>query len=186
VPEFVGPFELLLNSERVIQLTKTGGLHNNAQCLARVKKFTLMASNSFHSLNVSNSWNIPSSRRHVVAQGRKPATCDNCDGDHYAPDCTVPRDEAKIKKAKDDWAARKEKSQQGRGGGGYGGERGGQQHKKWGDNNNSNNNNMGAIQTMEVGLEWHTVATRGCAIASARLAAGITLTLQGFTQIGRA
>ena len=45
---------------------------------------------------------------------------------------------------------------------------------------------MGVIKTMEMGLEWHTVATRGCAIASARLAAGITLTLQGFTQIGRA
>ena len=43
---------------------------------------------------------------------------------------------------------------------------------------------MVVIQAMEMGPEWHTVAIRGCAIASAILATRITLTLQGFTQIG--
>ena len=48
VPEFVGPFELLLNSKRATQLTNTGGLYDNAKYLARVEQTTLMTSNSFH------------------------------------------------------------------------------------------------------------------------------------------
>ena len=50
-----------------------------------------------------------------MSKGKGP--CDNCGGEHYAPDCELPRDEAKIKKAKEERAAR-------RGGGGRGGNRG--------------------------------------------------------------
>ena len=148
VPEFVGPFELLLNSERVTQLENSGDRHDNARCLDRVKKLTLLASNSFHSLNVSNKWNIPSSRRHRHGMAQGHVSCDNCGGDHYAPDCPHPRDEAKIKKAKEDRAARKANAGrgQGRGGGpgrGRGGGRGQQGRQKWGSNNSDNNSGNG-------------------------------------------
>ena len=56
VPEFVGPFELMLNTERVIQLENDGDRHDNRKCPERVNKVTLLASNSLHSLNVSNQW----------------------------------------------------------------------------------------------------------------------------------
>ena len=136
VPEFTGPFGLLLNGERVQALEETSEKYSNSACLERVKKITTLAANSFHSLNVSNQWNIPSNRRHSVAVK---GTCDNCGGDHYAPSCPHPRDEAKIKKAKDARAAS-------RGGGGRGGGRGGRgggrssDRSKWSRNNSNNSN----------------------------------------------
>ena len=54
VPEFVGPFELMLNNERAIQMENDGDRHDDRKCLERVKKLTLLANNSFHYLNVSN------------------------------------------------------------------------------------------------------------------------------------
>jgi len=106
VPEFVGPFTLLLNTERVQQLENSAERHNNAQCLQRVRSLPLLAKKSFHSLNVSDHWNIPSNRRHGMAQ-RGNVSCNNCGGNHYAPDCPLPRDEAKRTKANEERAARR-------------------------------------------------------------------------------
>ena len=52
VREFVGPFELMLNTERVIQLDNDEDRHDERKCLERVKKLTMLVSNSLHSLNV--------------------------------------------------------------------------------------------------------------------------------------
>ena len=102
-----------------------GDSHDNIKCLERVKKLTLLASNSFHYLNVSNQWNIPSNYNNGMAKEKGP--CDNCGGKKYAPDFTHPRDKANIKKVTEKRAAC-------RGGGGSGCGRGGRcqrDHKKW-------------------------------------------------------
>ena len=89
-----------------------GDRHDNKKCPERLKKLTLLEKNSFHYLNVSNQWKIPSNHRHRMAKGKVP--CDNCGGEHYGPDLPHPCDEAKTKNSKEDHAAR-------RGGGGCGG-----------------------------------------------------------------
>jgi hypothetical protein len=109
VPEFVGPFTLLLITERVKQLENSAEQHDNALCLKRVKALTLLESNSFHSLNVSGHWNIPTNRHHGMSQHGN-VSCDNCRGNHYVPDCPLPCDEVKITKAKEERAARKQAS----------------------------------------------------------------------------
>ena len=76
--EFFGPFELMLNYERVVKLENEVDMNDDRKFLERVKKITLLASNSFHSLNVSNHWNIPYNHRHGMAKVKVP--CDNCDG----------------------------------------------------------------------------------------------------------
>ena len=53
-----------------------GDSHDNIKCLERVKKLTLLASNSFHYLNVSNQWNILSNYQNGTAKGKGP--CNNC------------------------------------------------------------------------------------------------------------
>ena len=100
VTDFVGPFDLMLNTEKVIQLDNYGDRHENRKFLERVKEITLLASNSFHSLNISNQWKIPSNLQHGMTNGKCP--CDNCSGKHYAPDFSHPRDKVKIKKAKEE------------------------------------------------------------------------------------
>ena len=133
VPEFVGPFELRLNNERVINLDNDGDMHVKRKCLEWVKKLTLLESNSFHYLNVFNKWNIPSN--HWNGMSKRKVPCNNCDGEHYSPYYPHPRDKANIKKAKEERAARRD-------GGGYGGGyiigRGGRQYsdlKKWSNDN---------------------------------------------------
>ena len=54
VTEFFGILELMINTERVIQLYNDGDRHDNRKCLERATKLTILASNSFHYLNVSN------------------------------------------------------------------------------------------------------------------------------------
>ena len=55
VPEFVGSFKLMLNTERVIQLENYGDRHDDSKFLERVKKLTLLVINSFHYLNLSTT-----------------------------------------------------------------------------------------------------------------------------------
>ena len=100
---FVGPFELMLNTDRSIQLDNDGGRHYNIKFLERVKKLTLLASKSFHSLNVSNQWNISSNHRHGMANGKGP--CDNCGVEHYNLDFSHACDKVNIKKAKEERVA---------------------------------------------------------------------------------
>ena len=87
VLEFVGQFKLMLNTKSVIKLENDGDRHYNRKFLEKVKKITLLASNSFHSLNISNQWNIPYNHRHVMAKRKFP--CDNCDGEHCDPDFRI-------------------------------------------------------------------------------------------------
>ena len=92
VLKFVGPFVFMLNTESFIQLDNYGDRHDNSKCLKMLKNITLLGINSFHSLNVSNQWNIPSNHWHVMSKKKVP--CDNCDGKNYSPDlphpCLVP------------------------------------------------------------------------------------------------
>ena len=74
--------------------------NDDRKFLEKVKKPTMLASNSFHSLNVSNNWNIPSNHRNRPANGKGP--CDNCGGEQYSPDFPHPCDGYKIKKAKEE------------------------------------------------------------------------------------
>ena len=97
-PYFVGPFELMLDTYRVIQLDNYGDRHDDKKCLERVKNLTLLASNSFPSLTFSNHWNIPCNHQHVISKGKVP--CGNCGVEHYSLDFPHPHDEAKIKKSK--------------------------------------------------------------------------------------
>ena len=110
-----------------------GDRHDDRKFLERVKKLILLASKSFHSLNVFNHWNIPSYHGHVMAKVK--GSFDNCGREHYSPDCPYPHDESKIKKAEEERAARRGGGGRNGGyGGGHGGGRGGIRqgdHKKW-------------------------------------------------------
>ena len=90
VTEFVGTFKFILNIERVLKLKKDDDRHDNKKFLEMMKKLTLLASNSFHYLNVSNQWNIPSNHRDNMAKGKSP--WGNCGGKYYAPYLLHPRD----------------------------------------------------------------------------------------------
>ena len=68
-----------------------------------MKKLTLLASNYFHYLNVSNHWDILCNHWHSMAKGKGPR--DNCSGEQYSPDFLNPHDKAKVKKAKEKRAA---------------------------------------------------------------------------------
>ena len=46
MPEFVGPFELMINTERVIKLENDGDRNDERKCLERAKKLNMLASNS--------------------------------------------------------------------------------------------------------------------------------------------
>ena len=127
----------------VIMLENDVDLHDDRKLLEILKKLTMFASNSFHSLNVSNHWNTPSNDWHGMAKVKFPF--DNCGGEHYSPDCLHPLDEAKIKKSKEEHAARRVGSGHG---GGRGGGCGGRHHgyskkwsndKKYGDRNDYGN-----------------------------------------------
>ena len=116
MPELVGTFEFMINTERLIQLENDVDRHNDRKCLEKMKKITLLVSNSFHSLNVSKYWSIPSNHRHrIVTEFPKwKIPCDNCGGEYYSPDFPHPCDKEKIKKYKEERASP-------RVGGGHGG-----------------------------------------------------------------
>ena len=111
VTKCFGPIKFILNTERVIQLENDGDMHDNRKCIKRVNKLNILASNSFHSLNVSNQWDIPSNIWNGMSKGR--GACDHCGDERYAPDLPHPCDKAKTKKAREECAAC-------RGGGGRG------------------------------------------------------------------
>ena len=56
VPEFTGPFTLILNQERVNQMGMAVSLTNtSAATIIRVRTILVLANNSYHSLNTSNA-----------------------------------------------------------------------------------------------------------------------------------
>ena len=62
-PAFVGSFKLIINNERVRHMESNGETVNNKRNPERVKNINLMANNSFHSTNVSNTRHIKSIQR---------------------------------------------------------------------------------------------------------------------------
>ena len=92
----------MLNQERVTQMATSVTLGDDTS-QATNKKVTYiltLANNSYNSLNISNSWNVPSG--HHAARGEIKASikCFNCGENHYLPDCKFPRNEDKIARAK--------------------------------------------------------------------------------------
>ena len=134
--------------QKIVQLDNDEYRHDNRKCLERVKKLTLLASNSFHSLNISNQWNIPYNHWHGMANRKYPF--DNCGGEHYALDFPHPHDEAKIKKAKKERKAHK-------GSGGYGGGHGGGRQggiMKWSNYNKDGDINEYVNGVQKRGNAW--------------------------------
>jgi hypothetical protein len=151
VPEFTGPFELMLNQERVTQMATPVSLINTSDAtFVRVKEILQLANNSYHSLNTSNAWSVPHGHHSSISGS---PVCFNCGGDHMLPDCRKPRDEGKI--------ARNRKAFQDKHGIPPGGGR-----KKWGDQNkkgkgkpNDKKPPMGSGVSM-VGNEWMCFCNR--------------------------
>ena len=100
VPEFTGPFTLILNKERVNQRGTAVSLTNtSAATLIRVLAIVILENNSYHSLNTSNAWNIPQGKRgHHTSQFTP--KCFNCGEPNFLPDCKRPQDESKIARNK--------------------------------------------------------------------------------------
>ena len=133
-------------------MEKDGDRYDNRKCFERLKKLTLLGSNSFHYLNVSNQWNTHSNYQNSTTKGKGP--CDNCGGKHYAPDLLHHCDEVKIKKAKEERAAR-------RGGGGCGGGRSGGRGcgcqggcNKWTNDNKDGDKNDYGSGVQKRGNDW--------------------------------
>ena len=123
VAKFTGPFKLLLNQDQVNQMSSLVTLGNTTTAtLKRIKQILISANNSYHSINISNSWNFPSGH-HAAKDFKHPPKWFNCGEPHLLTDCKKPRDEDKI--------ARNRKSHTEKGGGKGGNEGGGNSCKKW-------------------------------------------------------
>jgi hypothetical protein len=146
VTEFREIHKLLATTEKVNQMRVHTKKRDSSATLAAVNKLCSEACEVFHSLNLTNKWNIPQGHR---TDAFIPVSCYNCGSpDHTADVCPKPRDEAKIKKAKEARDKAVKESRGGRGGsrgggrgrGGRGGGRGDDRtnsRDKWGANGDS-------------------------------------------------
>ena len=136
VTEFREIHKLLATTEKVKQMRVHTKKRDSSATLAAVNKLCSEACEVFHSLNLTNKWNIPQGHR---TDAVIPVSCYNCGSpDHTANVCPNPRDEAKIKKAKEARDKAVKESGSGRGGGRGGGRgRGGQRGGRGGDRTNS-------------------------------------------------
>jgi hypothetical protein len=117
VVEFRDIHKLLYTTDKVRQMRVVSGRRDSNTTLVAVQKLCSEANDVFHSLNLANKWNIPQGHR-ADAVG---FDCDNCGSpDHPSYKCHLPRDEAKITKAKE----ARTKSNNGRGSCGRGRGRG--------------------------------------------------------------
>ena len=152
-----------------------GDRHDDRKFIERVNNITLLASKSFHSLNVSNRWNIPYNHQHGMA--KRKYIFDNFGGEHYSPDFPHPCDETKIKKAEEEHADRRVGGGNNGGrNGGHGSERvGGSQvdRKKW-----SNDNKYGDRNDYGNGVQNRGMLR--CDISVVRSVDGITPILLDF------
>ena len=99
LPDFNGPFELMLNQERVTQMGMDVSLVNTSSVtLKHVLHIIVLANNSYHSLNNFNAWNVPQGKRghHSAQKPHHTPECFNCGKTHPLPDCKHDCDEAKI------------------------------------------------------------------------------------------
>ena len=95
MPEFVGPFELMINTEHVRLMESDGETVNYKRTLERLKNISIMANNSFQFLNVSNYWNITSSYKNLLV----PCYIYYAEG-HIAQNFPLPCNEGNIKQEK--------------------------------------------------------------------------------------
>ncbi len=140
VPEFKVIHRLLCTTHKVRQMRAVSGRRNSSATLAHIQRICKKACKVFHSMNLTNKWNIPQSHRADAFL----TTCYNCGApDHTSNKCPLPRDEAKITKAKEARAKLVKEGCGGRGRGcgsdlsGRGGDRGGDctnTRNKWGAN----------------------------------------------------
>jgi hypothetical protein len=132
VVEFRDIHKLLATTDKVRQMRAVSGRRDSAATLAAVTKLCSEANEVFSSLNLTNKWNIPQYHR---ADAFVPI-CYNCGlPDHTSDKCFLPRNEAKIMKAKEASAnsIAEERTSGGRGRGcGHGGKGG-----CWGDRTNT-------------------------------------------------
>jgi hypothetical protein len=139
--EFKEIHKLLNTANKVRQLRAVSGKQDSNTTLAAVQKLYSKANDVFHSLNLMNKWNIPQGHW-ADALGN---ICNNCGAlDHTRDKCPLPRNEARITKAKE--ARTKSSVTEGRGSGGRGcgqgcgdgcgGQKGGRTNTrgKWGTN----------------------------------------------------
>ena len=64
VPDFTGPFELILNQERVMQMATPVLLVNtSSDTLKRVLNILHLTNHSYHSLKTYNAWNFTRGKR---------------------------------------------------------------------------------------------------------------------------
>ena len=85
-----------------------------------VSQLTSLATKTYHRLLTLNQWIAPVAPSALVGSVPTPSRprgkCFNCGGDHLLPACTEPRDEVKIKAARDAFAATKTRPPGGRSG----------------------------------------------------------------------
>ncbi len=98
VVEFKEIHKLLNTANKVCQMQAVSGKRDNNTILAAVQKLCSKANDMFHSLNLTNKWNIPQGHW-ADAFGN---VCYNCGAPDYTSDnCPLPCNEAKITKAKE-------------------------------------------------------------------------------------
>ena len=96
VAEFTRPFDLLLNQERVNQMSTSVTLVNTTTAtMKRIKQILILANNSYHYPNTSNSWNVPSGH-HDAREFKYPPKGFNSGEPNLLPNCKKPRNEGKI------------------------------------------------------------------------------------------
>jgi hypothetical protein len=96
--EFKEIHKLLNTANKVHQMQAVSGKQDRNTTFAAVQKLCSEANVVFHSLNLTNKWNIPQGLR-ADAFGN---VCYNCGAsDHTSNKCPLPRNEANITKAKE-------------------------------------------------------------------------------------
>jgi hypothetical protein len=97
VVEFRDIHKLLATTNKVCHMQAVSGRRGSTTTLAAVHKLCSKANEVFHSLNLTNEWNIPQSHRADAFV----TVCYNCGSpDHNSDKCPLPRNEAKTMKAK--------------------------------------------------------------------------------------